>query len=745
MTFLSAIFLAALPLAAAPILLHLFDRRRSVVIEWGAMQFLQEAVATRSHARRLQEWLLLALRVLAIACLAIALSQPMTAFIGSSAGERTETIVILDSSLSTQRGVEQTALFEGLRTTARQAVEKLSGNDLVRGLTAAPYPLWMLPTPVRSDPDGRARMLNELNRLRPTQAGSDLLAALLVAVQAEVDPGVTSRRILLCTDQQVTDWKLQDETGWERLRAALSAAPLPIRIDLAESHRLDKRLPNLAVNQLRVLHPLVGTGQPITITAEIQNHGDTISAPATLNWKSGVPPQTIPALEPGAVHEAIWQTSFPAAGVYAVTAELTIEDPLAADNRATLIIEAAERLPVFVVENAPEQVELQQDAFCVLSALQGNTDDVEASGGLYEPVLISPAALGTQDLSRARAIIVPNYADLPDATLDRLREYVHRGGGLWIALGARTDVERFNHRLYDAGGGLAPLPIDRLVDEPASGPQRTLLDPSGQWHPALATLSDEQRLDTGTVGVTRRFRFQPAPDVPMLLRLTNAEPLAVERTHGHGRVIVLGVPLRLQWSELVRSQAFVVMVHDWLAYLTQPQAIRYNLMPGEPIVLNRSRNSASTAVLQTPAGDVLELMAETTDQGRRFQSGRTLFPGDYLVEESGNPESVPFHVSRPIEESDLEELDETARQRIQAALTQAPRAAGAQSRTAREQPLWHWIWMLFLLTVAGELWLAGRISRQRFGAADSFEVASSSVSLAPLSASRGSRPRRVSA
>ena len=28
-------FLAALPLATAPILLHLFDRRRNVVIEWG--------------------------------------------------------------------------------------------------------------------------------------------------------------------------------------------------------------------------------------------------------------------------------------------------------------------------------------------------------------------------------------------------------------------------------------------------------------------------------------------------------------------------------------------------------------------------------------------------------------------------------------------------------------------------------------------------------------------------------------
>ena len=52
MSFLSFAFLFALPLALAPILLHLFDRQRNVVIEWGAMQFLVEAARRRQNARR---------------------------------------------------------------------------------------------------------------------------------------------------------------------------------------------------------------------------------------------------------------------------------------------------------------------------------------------------------------------------------------------------------------------------------------------------------------------------------------------------------------------------------------------------------------------------------------------------------------------------------------------------------------------------------------------------------------------
>ena len=77
MSFLSLTFLAALPLAVAPILLHFFDRRRNVVIEWGAMQFLQAAATRRTSARRLQQWLLLLLRVLAVAALVTALARPL--------------------------------------------------------------------------------------------------------------------------------------------------------------------------------------------------------------------------------------------------------------------------------------------------------------------------------------------------------------------------------------------------------------------------------------------------------------------------------------------------------------------------------------------------------------------------------------------------------------------------------------------------------------------------------------------
>ena len=88
---------------SGPLLLHFFDRRRNVVIEWGAMQFLMEAAAQRTSTRKIKQWLLILLRVLTLLFLILALAQPTLpgSWIGNK--ERSETIVVLDNSLSMER------------------------------------------------------------------------------------------------------------------------------------------------------------------------------------------------------------------------------------------------------------------------------------------------------------------------------------------------------------------------------------------------------------------------------------------------------------------------------------------------------------------------------------------------------------------------------------------------------------------------------------------------------------------
>src|SRR5216684_1260810 len=75
--FISLAMLIGLAGVAIPIIIHLLNRKRFQVVDWGAMQFLQISETTR---RRLliEEILLLLLRTGLIAILVLALAAPFT-------------------------------------------------------------------------------------------------------------------------------------------------------------------------------------------------------------------------------------------------------------------------------------------------------------------------------------------------------------------------------------------------------------------------------------------------------------------------------------------------------------------------------------------------------------------------------------------------------------------------------------------------------------------------------------------
>jgi hypothetical protein len=62
--------------ATVPVLIHLLTRQRSRRVEWGAMEFLLKAVKKQQRRVRLEDLLLLLLRVAAIVMLVLALAEP---------------------------------------------------------------------------------------------------------------------------------------------------------------------------------------------------------------------------------------------------------------------------------------------------------------------------------------------------------------------------------------------------------------------------------------------------------------------------------------------------------------------------------------------------------------------------------------------------------------------------------------------------------------------------------------------
>ena len=572
---------------------------------------------------------------------------------GGRAGQ--ETIIVLDNSLSTQREIDKQTAFEQLVERAGGVLDKLDSGDSVRILLTSPYPVWATPASLRIDAASRSDLRDRLHELRPTDGAGELAPALLKAVQAEVaDETIAQRRVVLLTDGQRANWKTNDAAGWTRFRQALAKGPLPTRVETIEAAGEPARQGNVAVNRLRANREVVSVHQPLTIRAELQNFGVRSSKGFEATWSiDGQAKEQLraPALAAGQTQELSWKHTFDRTGAFAISCQIDAEDPLPGDDAASIVVEVVDRVPVLLAESAGELAELQQDAFLVRAALgrvAGNeTDDYRA---VFEPRSVAPERLETIDLDEFRVVVIPSFTALSRKAVERLSQFVDRGGGLWAALGPRTEIREFNKLLFNDGDGLSPLAIDGVVDEPGDEGKRTTINPFHKTHPATAELADNERLDTGDVKVSRRFRFRKADsagDATVLLDLTNGEPLAVERRVGRGRVIVQAIPLAMPWSDLAVSQAFVVMVHDWLGYLAEPGGTRHNLQPGEAISLLTHDAEQAEATLATPAGDVT-VTGEPVERGLAFYStahdtaGR-LFPGDRLV---GRCDSIPCRPRR---------------------------------------------------------------------------------------------------
>src|SRR3954471_17744610 len=85
---------------ATPPLIHLLNRRRFDVVDWGAMQFLQVSEVTRRKVF-IEELLLMLLRMVLIALLVLAMAAPWVAgafFDKLGLAENRDVVIVLDGS-----------------------------------------------------------------------------------------------------------------------------------------------------------------------------------------------------------------------------------------------------------------------------------------------------------------------------------------------------------------------------------------------------------------------------------------------------------------------------------------------------------------------------------------------------------------------------------------------------------------------------------------------------------------------
>ncbi|MHC4884751.1 MAG: BatA domain-containing protein, partial [Planctomycetota bacterium] len=126
MTYAFPAYLYALPAMAIPVILYLLFRRKRRDVPWGAIYILRKVIETRSKTTAWLQYLIIALRLLALAALVLVFAAPHQAWTPPTDGSfpeaprATHRLILLDTSASMTARVEGgTALDRALSLSRR--------------------------------------------------------------------------------------------------------------------------------------------------------------------------------------------------------------------------------------------------------------------------------------------------------------------------------------------------------------------------------------------------------------------------------------------------------------------------------------------------------------------------------------------------------------------------------------------------------------------------------------------------
>ena len=633
-----------LPLATAPIIIHLINLLRHRKVQWAAMEFL--LASQRKYRTRvlLKQILLLLLRVVAVLGIVLALAQPrLRSALGQMlGGTRTAHVVLLDDSysmsdLSTGGRIGSVSAFDRGKLVVERICREIAGvqgrQELTIGrfsaLTLAP-PNFDVPRQTLT-PQVVQEVCDELATWQPTANDCGPREPLVAAAEA-VGAGTGATNVVwLVTDFRTCDWKVADETA--DLLQRLSDAGVELRLVDCAAGSLGKGSPvqsagNLTIERLEVVGGVPATGVLVPLEVAVRNNSESTIRDVQVDLQEDGairPGLRLPEISAGAVAVQRFDARFTKPGSHVVDARIP-SDVLAIDNVRTAVINVVDRVDVLIIDGDPRGGARAGDAFYLSAALAPGSG---APTGL-RPRIEQPRALTALSLSAFDCIWLLDVERLDPPEIKALETFTRSGGGVVFFMGPRTKIDEVNRTLYRDGKGLFPLslagPVDLLVERDN---QQSVPDVIVEEHPVVAVLNGQRNPLLDAVRIDRfmavdRDFTNSSTGVPShsrvrrLLSLRTRAPLIVERPYGEGLVVAVLTTASPNWNNWARANpSWVVVMLELESHLARIRRQAETLEVGDAVTvsLEAGNDEIDVDFIVPPGGTIIHQTAVVTPTG----------------------------------------------------------------------------------------------------------------------------------
>lgn len=679
MNWLFPLYLAGAAAIIAPILLHLRRRPPQDRVEFSSLLFLDAQTPVPVSKRRLENWLLLLLRCLALILLALMFARPFVQKESSAAASASHaTLILLDRSASMRReDLWKRAMAETERLV-REA--KLTDRVALAVFDRELTPVWSFEEDRNTPANRQAAVQSRLAEISPTWNATHLDRALTAAVPSfDSSTATLKKRIVLVSD-------LQEGTRLDALRTLAWPAELVLqvkRIDPASNDNFSLALAAAEVVDAPQQAGAASTQAPAAqVRVRLANTRDSALRDFRLAWESAPKAEAISAQIPAGASRIL--TAPPNAAN--ATLLMVSGDKHDFDNR------------LFVAPPQPRTVRLH--------FLGDNAARDEAASPLYylaralQPTdMLAPQLTADKEFPAQAPDVLFLSGPAPKAEMHgRLRDFLTQGGFLVHVAQSPADVA-----LLEALSGVQGM----TIGEGSSDDYRMLADVKTD-HPLLRPFADPRLRDFTKLRFWKHRRVQvPADATPAfetLATFDNQDAAILAARVGKGTLVVLASGWHPADSQLALSTKFVPLLFGWLSAAGFSHDPASSLLVGDLLPLDATQASTVT----DPEGK-----AHALKPGETFTTTQV---GLYKVQ--GGTHTKTVAVNLPPDEGRVLPLEpqKLAEHGIKldpgAGAAAAPDAAEQQRLTAADseqrQQGWWWILVALLAILLLETWFAGR-------------------------------------
>jgi len=756
--FLNLLMLAGLAGMAIPVIIHLLNRRRYNVVDWGAMQFLQVSETTRKRLL-IEELLLLLLRMGLIAILVLALAGPFveSSALGKFGRNNRDVVILFDGSYSMGYLGSGQSAHAAAKEWATGFVEDLSGQDAVAILQAKQQVIPVQGT-LTHDLERARESITEL----PEPAGGCNFPQAIQAARKILETSQRAEReIIILTDNQRFGWAdAATLTSWELSKnqapEGRSIKPRIWVVNLAPNRPSDP--PNWALAAIKASQTVVPVGWEIAFDTALVLHGQqTYSPPYRIRLEvDGQIVRDLKAPEKAQLEKGQVPLSFrhafasPGSHLVSVIVEpdpppdkqppgYIIKDHLPGDNRQDFAVEIVPALPVLLVNGDERPNVKRRGADFLRDALSpaGDPNPVVLTRVVsvqnFEPALLA-RDLTDRPGSKPRVLVLSNVARLSATQQEAVGTFLAGGGGVLVALGERAEPAFYNEELYRGGQGWLPAALDDLVGDEAQPERATIPRVTSFNNPALEMFRKMPTEGLAEVHFPRWWKVstpvRSSASVPVAL-FTSGDPFFVERTYQGGRVLLCSVPLDSSWrTDLTTKPAFVPLAHELIYYLAGARGADHNVQPGQPLrYWIETEEELPDLSLQPPGAETRKLALDGAAGSDGYPAQVRRLPRGTFVEYEATRETgvyrvlsgdrTIYYVAQPdSRESDLTPCDDKDRAKVGKFLDVTYENDREQMfkrivETAPRKEVWTWCLIGVIALLCGEVWMTRRLVRNQ--------------------------------